>query len=73
MASQGNFVFLQGQEKVREFSKIVEEILNTKKIREKSGNFPVFDQNCDCVRYFIHFEGLIIFLLFFRLLAIITN
>ena len=32
--SQGNLIFLQGQGKVREFSKLVREILNTKKVRE---------------------------------------
>ena len=32
--SQGNLIFLQGQGKVREFCKLVREILNTKKVRE---------------------------------------
>ena len=39
--SQGNLIFLQGQGKVREFSKLVREILNTKKVKEKSGNFMI--------------------------------
>ena len=33
--SQGNLIFLQGQGKVREFFRLVREILNTKKVREK--------------------------------------
>ena len=36
--SQGNLIFLQGQGKVREFCKLLREILNTKKVGEKSGN-----------------------------------
>ena len=31
---KGNLIFLQGQGKVREFCKLVREILNTKKVRE---------------------------------------
>ena len=34
----GKFDFLQDQGKVREFCKLVREILNTKEVREKSGN-----------------------------------
>ena len=58
--SQGNLIFLQGQGKVREFCKLVREILNTKKImeilntkkvREKSGNFIILAQNMCCSRY----------------------
>ena len=43
--SQGNLIFLQGQGKVREFCKLVREILDTKKVREKSGNFISWAQN----------------------------
>ena len=43
--SQGNLIFLQGQGKVGEFCKLVREILNTKKVREKSGNFVILAQN----------------------------
>ena len=50
--SQGNSIFLQGQGKVREFCKLVREILNTKKVREKSGNFIILAQNMYCSRYF---------------------
>ena len=50
--SQGNLIFLQGQGKVREFCKLVREILNTKKVREKSGNFIILAQNMCCSRYF---------------------
>ena len=39
--SQGNLVFLQGQGKVREFSKMVREIRKSSKVREKSGNFKI--------------------------------
>ena len=49
---QGKLIFLQGQGKVREFSKLVREILNTKKVREKSGNFIIMAQNMCCSRYF---------------------
>ena len=35
--SQGNLFFLQGQEKVREFCKMVREIRKSSKVREKSG------------------------------------
>ena len=44
--SQGNLIFLQGQGKVREFCKLVREILNTKKVREKSGNFVILAKIC---------------------------
>ena len=50
--SQGNLIFLQGQGKVREYCKLVREILNTKKVREKSGNFIILTQNMCCSRYF---------------------
>ena len=50
--SQGNLIFLQGQGKVREFCKLVREILNTKKVMEKSGNFILLAQNMCCSRYF---------------------
>ena len=50
--SQGNLIFFQGQGKVREFCKLVREILNTKKVREKSGNFIILAQNMCCSRYF---------------------
>ena len=50
--SQGNLIFLQGQGKVREFCKLVREILNTKRVREKSGNFIFFPQNMCCSWYF---------------------
>ena len=50
--SQGNLIFLQGQGKVREFCRLVREILNTKKVREKSGNFIILAQNMCCSRYF---------------------
>ena len=39
--SQGNLFFLQGQEKVREFCKMVREIRKSSKVREKSGNFKI--------------------------------
>ena len=42
--SQGNLNFLQGQGKMREFCKLAREILNTKKVREKSGNFIILAQ-----------------------------
>ena len=35
-----------------EFRKLVREILNTKKVREKSGNFKILAQNMCCSRYF---------------------
>ena len=50
--SQRNLIFLQGQGKVREFCKLVREILNTKKVSEKSGNFIILAQNMCCSRYF---------------------
>ena len=50
--SQGNLIFLQGQGKVREFCRLVREILNTKKVREKSGNLIILAQNMCCSRYF---------------------
>ena len=43
--SQGNVIFLQGRGKVREFCKLVRGILNTKKVREKSGNFIIWAKN----------------------------
>ena len=43
--SQGILIFLQGQGKVREFCKLVREFLNTKKVREKSGNFIIWAKN----------------------------
>ena len=45
-------IFLQGQGKVREFCKLAREILNTKKVREKSGNSIILAQNMCCSRYF---------------------
>ena len=36
---------LQGQGKVRGFCKLVREFLNTKKVREKSGNFIIWAKN----------------------------
>ena len=64
--SQGNLIFLQGQGKVREFYKLVREILNTKKVREKrekSGNFIILAQNMCCSRYFdyLKYEKVLIF------------
>ena len=50
--SQGNLIFLQGQGKVKKNCKLVREILNTKKVREKSGNFIILAQNMCCSRYF---------------------
>ena len=50
--SQGNLIFLPGQGKVREFCRLVREILNTKKVREKSGNFIILAQSMYCSRYF---------------------
>ena len=50
--SQGNLIFLQGQGKIREFCKLFREILDTKKIREKSGNFKILAQIMCCSRYF---------------------
>ena len=55
--SQGNLIFLQGQGKVREFCKLVREILNTKKVREKSGNFIILAQNMCCSRYFDYLKS----------------
>ena len=43
--SQGSLIFFQGQGKVREFCKLVREFLNTKKVREKSGNFIIWAKN----------------------------
>ena len=42
---QGNLIFLQDQGKVGEFCKLIREILNTKKVREKSGNFINWAKN----------------------------
>ena len=53
---QGNLIFLQGQGKVREFCKLVRELLNTKKVREKSGNFKILAQNMCCSRYFYYLK-----------------
>ena len=55
--SQGNLILLQGQGKVREFRKLVREILNTKKVREKSGNFIILAQNMCCSRYFDYLKS----------------
>ena len=38
-------VFFQGQGKVRKICKAVKEVSNTKKVREKSGNFLILAQN----------------------------
>ena len=38
--------------KVKEFCRLVREILNTKKVRGKSGNFIILAQNMCCSRYF---------------------
>ena len=38
--------FFKVGEKLRELCKMVKEILNTKKVMEKSWNFPIFIQNC---------------------------
>ena len=71
--SQGNLIFLQGQGKVREFCEMVREILNTKKVREKSGKFLILAQNLlGSGRYFIHFEWLKAWY-FFWSLRIATN
>ena len=43
--SQESLIFLQGQGKVGEFCKLVREFLNTKKVREKSGNFIIWAKN----------------------------
>ena len=46
--------------KVRKFCKLVREILNIKRVREKSGNFIFFSQNtgmcCTCSWYFDHLK-----------------
>ena len=55
--SQGNLIFLQDQGKVREFCKLVREILNTKKVREKSGNFIILAQNICHSRYFEYLKS----------------
>ena len=58
----GSFFFLQGQGKVEEFCKWVREILNTEKVREKSGNLIILAQNnVGCSRYFVHFKCLKMF------------
>ena len=44
--SQGNLIFLQGPGKVMEFCEMDWEILNTKKVREKSGKFLILAQTC---------------------------
>ena len=45
--SQGNLIFLQGRGNLRNREK-----LNTKEVREKSGNFIILAQNICCSRYF---------------------
>ena len=55
--SQGNLIFLHGQGKVREFCKLVREILDTKNVREKSGNFIILAQNMCCSRYFDYLKS----------------
>ena len=50
----GNFIILQIQGKIREFCKIVREILNTKKVKENSGNIEPKLFGYD--RYFNFFE-----------------
>ena len=55
--SPGNLIFLQGQGKVREFCKLVREILNTKKVREKSVNFIILAQNMCSSRYFDYLKS----------------
>ena len=40
--SQGNLIFFQGQREVREFCKLVSEILNTKKVGGKVREFHNF-------------------------------
>ena len=62
--SLGIFIFVQGQGKVREFCKMVREILNTKKVMEKLGNFLILAQNCLVLQIFYPFgviENLVIF------------
>ena len=49
---QGNLIFLQRQGKVREFCKLVRKLLNTKKVREKSGDFKILAQNMCFSSYF---------------------
>ena len=63
--SQGNLIFPQGQGKVRE-------ILNTKKVREMSGNFKILAQNMCSSRYFdyLKYEKSVDF---FLLLASLTR
>ena len=57
--SQGNFIFLQGQGIVREFCKMVREILNTKKRQGKVWEFPNFGPKLfGSGRYFIRLERL---------------
>ena len=56
MEKSGKFDFLQGQRKVGEFCKLVREILKTKKVKERSGNFIILAQNMCCSRYFDYFE-----------------
>ena len=51
-----NLIFLQGQGKVREFCKLVREILNTKKVREKTRNFIILAHNICCSRYFVNLK-----------------
>ena len=41
--------FFKVKDKVREFCKIVREILNTKKVWGKSRNFQILAQNCSAV------------------------
>ena len=62
--NQGNLIFLQGQGKVREFCKLVREILDTKKVREKSENFISWAQNYFGMQHFKCLKMLIFFSLF---------
>ena len=65
--SQGNLIFLQGQGNVREFCKLVREILNTKKVWEKSGNSIIWAKNiwvvADILSIFKCLKMLIFFLI----------
>ena len=48
----GKFDFSSRSEKSQGILQIGQEILNTKKVREKSGNFIILAQNMCCSRYF---------------------
>ena len=63
---QGNKKKIQGQWKVRELYKVVREIIDTKKDREKSGNFMILA--LVVAGLIVHFKGLKM-LLFFSLFA----